>query len=79
MTYKRIEYSDHAVLRLRQRNITRHDVRWLLARGERTMEPTKPGAAQRFGCAGLLGKWLAKVIFLEDGHRIHVVTVEWVE
>lgn len=78
MTYKRIEFGPHAARRLKQRNIRRWEVRWLLARGERTKEETRPGAEQRWGCAGLLGKRPAKVIFVEDARRILLVTIEWI-
>ena len=76
MNPKRIEYSEHAAARLRQRKITRQDVRWLLARGIRTKEWSR-GGTQYWGARGYLGKWEAQVIFLEDATRQLIVTVQW--
>jgi len=78
VTHKPIEYSAHAAGRLKQRSIRRHAVQWLLARGIREAAPTL-GGAQRWRVRGFLGRREAAVVFIEDAHRIRVVTVEWLE
>ena len=77
MNAKRILYSDHARGRLRQRGITRQDVRWLLARRDRARKETR-GGAQRWSCRGYLGTHEARVIFMEDATSQTIVTVEWI-
>ena len=77
MNAKRIVYSDHARGRLRQRRVTRQDVRWLLARGVR--EPiVTAGPTQYWSCRGYLGKDEARVVFIEDAMSQTIVTVEWI-
>lgn len=76
MTPKQIIYSDHASGRLRSRGITRQNVRWLLAQGNRTKAPTLSGV-QRWECVGYLGHHEASVIFIEDATTILIVTVQW--
>ncbi len=79
MTPKLITYSDHAESRLRERGFTRQDVRALLARGIWQQESSLPGAAPRFSKRGYLGQREARVVYLEDAERVHVVTVEWTD
>lgn len=75
MTPKPIEYSDHARLRLKQRRITRQQVRWLITQGLRAPSPTLAGA-QRWSCRGRPdGGRELEVIFIEDAEKITVVTV----
>jgi hypothetical protein len=45
MTFKDIRYSDHAALRIKQRKVTRADVRRIIARGERQKVATGRGAS----------------------------------
>ena len=66
------------VARMRERGMSRQDVRWLVAQGIRASEPTGSGTPQRWSCRGYLGGEEAKVIFIEDRHAITVVTVEWI-
>jgi hypothetical protein len=77
MNAKRILWTNHAARRLRQRHITRQDVRWLLARGIRTVIPTE-GPTTYWSCRGYLGKWEANVVFVEDATSQLIVSVEWV-
>jgi len=77
MTPKQIVFSDHATEQMRDREIRRSDIRWLLARGDRQMEPTLHGQ-QRWSCRGYLGNREAKVVFLEDATTIIIVTIMWV-
>ncbi len=78
MSPKAIEYSDHARGRLKERGITRHQVRWVLARGVRVLSPTVAGR-QRWSCRGMTGRRTLEVIFLEDATRLLVVTALWVD
>jgi len=78
VTLKRIVYSDHAERRLRAREITRQNVRRLLATGTRTRAPTTSGA-QRWLCTGKLDRDEAVVVFIEDATTILVVTVMWAD
>lgn len=78
MTPKPIVYSDHARLRLKERHITREQVRWLIAQGHRTELPTAAGA-QRWSCRGCPdGRREAEVIFIEDAEQITIVTAYWI-
>lgn len=78
MTWKRVTYSVHAARQMRLREFSRTDVQWLLAKGERTREPTRRGE-QRWGRRGYIGKDEALVVYLERPDEIHVVTVQWLE
>jgi hypothetical protein len=78
MNAKRIVYTDHARRRLRRRHITRQDVRWLLARGIRTVIATK-GPTTYWQCRGYLGRRdEANVVFIEDATSQLIVSVEWI-
>ena len=77
MNAKRILYTDHARAKLRQRHITRQQVRWLLARGERTQVPST-GPTVYWSCRGYLGRREADVIFIEDATSQLIITVEWI-
>ncbi len=83
MNPKAIVYSAHAAGRLKERRITRQQVRWLLSSGIRE---TAPEQGRRFTydgnvwqVRGYLGKREAAAIFVEDAHRILIITVEWIE
>lgn len=77
MTPKRIVYSDHAAARLRERAITRQQVRRLLATGARSKATTLIGA-QRWESRGSIAGRTASVIYIEKATTIEVVTVQWV-
>ena len=74
MTYKPFEYDPHARLRMKERGTTRADVQWLVKEGQ--VEPTEGVRHHRSG-------WIkggeVKVAYLENAHRIYVITVMWVE
>ena len=70
MTPKRIEYDVHANDQMRDRKITRADVRWLLADGVM--------CEAVFARCGYLRGREAKVVYLENAERVYVVTVMWV-
>jgi hypothetical protein len=74
MTPKRITYSRHALTRLKERGITRMQVRWLLARGIRESVATLHGE-RRHGRRGYIHDCEIRVVYLERSDEIHVVTV----
>jgi len=74
MTPKRITYSRHALTRLRERGITRVQVRWLLARGVHEPLVTFHGEP-RHGRRGYIRDCEIRVVYLERSDEIHVVTV----
>jgi hypothetical protein len=75
---KPIRYTSHAAARLKERRITRQQVRWLLAQGVRERNYTA-GDVQRWSCRGYLGTHEAAVIFTETATVITVITVMWIE
>jgi hypothetical protein len=77
VTPKRIVFPPHAKERLGHRRIQRSDVRWLLARGLRSQEPSSPGRDIRWSCTGYLGLREAKVVFVESREQIDIITVIW--
>ena len=77
MTPKRIEFDPHAVEQMRQRGISRNDVRWLLAQGLPAEAETRTGEVRR-ARRGYLGRREAKVVYLENAERLRVITVMWV-
>lgn len=77
MTPKRIEFDPHAVDDMRERRISRGDVRWLLAQGLPAEAETR-GGETRYGRRGHLGRREAKVIYLENAERILVISVMWI-
>lgn len=74
MTWKRIVYRPHAVRRLRQRRITRPQVRQLLAIGTWLHQ----GVSKRL-VDGLLDRWPARLVVQESADTITVITVMWIE
>ena len=72
MTWKRIVYTRHAVLRLRQRRITRQQVRHLLATGAR-----RPQSSTAWLADGALDRWPARLVLRENADQITVITVMW--
>lgn len=77
MTYKRIEYDPHAARRMREREFTRSEVRWLLHHGEREALPTQFGE-QRWGRRGWIRGKEALLVYLENAERIYVLTVQYI-
>lgn len=77
MTIKPIEYDPHAARRMRQRGFTRQDVKDLLFGGEWSPEVSRPDSLPRYSRTGLVRGQRARVIYLEDGTRYYIVTVEW--
>jgi len=74
LTWKRIVYRKHAVLRLRQRHITRHQVRQLLVTGTRRRQ-----GSSRWLVDGALERWPARLVLQESADTITVITVMWTE
>lgn len=77
MIPKAIRYVAHSLMRLKQRGFTRADVRFLLARGERSKATSLHGA-QRWEAKGYVGGREAAVIFIETAYDYLIITVEWV-
>lgn len=75
MTFKAIRYSNHAALRLRQRRITREEVRRIVTRGKREKVLTRTGREQRWKASDKIGKRTVNVIFIERATELEVVTV----
>ena len=67
-------YRAHAVRRLRQRHITRQQVRELLATGTWRRQGTGKWLVD-----GPLERWPARLVAQESGDTITVITVMWVE
>lgn len=72
MTWKRIVYGMHAARRLRERRITRRQVRQLLASGMRRRQ-----GSTRWLAEGALDRWPARLVFRETADTITVITVMW--
>ena len=72
MTWKRILYRMHTVRRLRERRITRQQVRQLLATGTRRRQ-----GGTRWVAEGALDRWPARLVFQESADTITVITVMW--
>ena len=70
MTHKPIVYSAHAASRLKQRRITRREVRAVLATG--AVSALTNGGTRRD--AMLDGRQIA-VLYREDRQRLHILTV----
>lgn len=62
---------------MRERGITRNDVRWLRAHGIMVDSPARAGTAPMHFRRGYLGKREAIVAYLEDAGRVVIVTVMW--
>ena len=76
MIAKAIVYSDHARGRLRERRITRQNVRSLIATGVRVQTQEN---AQQYEVYGYLGKRQAMVVMIESARQYFVRTVLWIE
>jgi len=80
MTSKRVEYDRHAIDRMRERGITRQDVRWLLAQGRPASADQRMHSEPVFGREGYLeSRREAKIIYLENAERVYIVTVMWTD
>lgn len=78
MTRKRTEYDPHAVNQMRDRGNPRADVRWWLAHRV-SVDAGEPILAEpRHARQGYIGRRELKVIFLEDGVRVYVITAMWI-
>jgi len=74
MTPKLVRYTDHALAQMRERVISRSDVRWLLAQGL-PFEPVQwPGGEHRLGKRGNVGRRELGVVYLEGQAAILVLT-----
>lgn len=71
MTPKPIGYTNHATRRLKERGISRSQVRWLLAKGRREVGETAIMAS------GYLGNEEASLVFTETSDKILILTVMW--
>ena len=74
MTRKRIVYRTHAVRRLRQRRITRQQVRQLLATGTWRRQ-----GISKWLVDGRLERWPARRGVQQSADTITVITVMWIE
>ena len=74
MNWKPVVYRDHAVRRLRERDITRRDVRQLLATGNWT-----PQGTNRWLVDGVLEGCRARLAVHEDARQITVMTAMWID
>jgi hypothetical protein len=77
VTGKPLKYSAHARERMTQRGITRTDIRRLLVNGIRVDPPQRAGAVLRHRVRGYVGRQEAMAVFVEDAHRIRIITVMW--
>ena len=76
MVPKPIWYTDHARRRMRERGITRQQVRFLIARGDRPLAADDPLVWES---RAYLGRREASVIFVQSAERYLVITVQWVD
>ncbi len=76
MTYKRLAYTDHARDQMRNRQIRRGEVRDILATGD-AVPPTvgTSGDVYHEKVRRIAGRNIG-VVYLEDAHRILIITVE---
>jgi hypothetical protein len=63
VTRKPIEYDPHAIQQMRDRGITRVNVRWMLAHGARVDAEEPAQEEPRFAKQGYIGKQEMKVIY----------------
>jgi Domain of unknown function (DUF4258) len=74
VTWKRVAYRAHAHRRLRERGITRRDVRTLLAAGQWRRQ-----AADRWLVDGILERWAARLVVHESADTLTIITVMWTD
>lgn len=74
MTYKAINFSDHARSRMKERGISRVEVRRLLATAPAVIEDHG-----RWTKSGTIRRAPAKVVYIETAYSILIVTVMRVE
>jgi hypothetical protein len=78
MIPKPIWYTVHARRRMRERHITRRQVRFLIARGDR--QPLSTGShGTVWEARAYLGRREASVVVAEDARRYLVITAYWTE
>jgi hypothetical protein len=73
---KSIWYTEHAKARVRERGISRRDVRYLIARGNR-LAVSSDSAEQLWRSRAYLGRREASVVFVENAVRYLIITVQW--
>lgn len=71
MIAKPVVHSDHDRPNLKFRGISRNDVRWLMARGDRT--PTQN--PQQYFATGVIGKRTVSALVIETSTRYSIRTV----
>lgn len=77
MVPKPIWYTDHARRRMRERGITRPQVRFLIARGNR--RPLSDSTDRDvWESRAYLGKREASVVYSENAERYLIITVQWI-
>jgi len=74
MTWKRLVYRAHALRRLRERRVTRRDVRTLVATGSWRRQ-----GADRWLVDGALDRWPARLVLHEGADTLTIITVMWTE
>lgn len=77
MSPKRLLLDPHAQDNIRERGITRGEIRWLLARGTSVPAEQHPTGERRYAKSGYLGRKQATVVYLENAERIYVITIMW--
>ena len=77
MTHKPIEYSSHAAGQMRERRISRSDVKKILFTGTLNPELCNP-AGKRYTKRLRLRDRDAEVMYIEDGNRYLIRSVWWV-
>lgn len=78
MSAKRIDFDPHALAQMYKRGFSHRDVDVLLATGTWSLATTRPGAEQRYQREGKIRDWPARVVYLENEERVHIITVMWV-
>ncbi|MEX2181655.1 MAG: DUF4258 domain-containing protein [Gemmatimonadaceae bacterium] len=78
MTHKQVTYTDHASDQLKERGLTRPDVRRLLAIGMRRPDP-EPGYESKWIREAYIRGQEAGICYAEYPDRIKIITVYWVE
>jgi hypothetical protein len=78
MTYKGIQYTPHAAVRMSERAVTRAQVRATITAGTVALTVTKKGRT-RHARRGVFERRTLEVVYFEDGASIEVITVYWVD
>lgn len=80
MTNTHLRYTEHALFRMDERNISRRDVDFILKYGTREAGHPSPDGHARWAKRELIHQPAreAKVVYVEDPGWITVITVMWV-